>query len=109
MNKKWQKIKEKHAKSGKKTKEKHAKSGKKTKEKHAKSGKKTKEKYAKSGNKALNIYKIYDNIIIYGGCKMEGIEMTRLFEDKLEDWKQTGMNKPLMVIRCKTNWENIYN
>lgn len=35
--------------------------------------------------------------------------MVRLFEKKLFDWKESGMKKPLMVIRSKTNWENIYN
>lgn len=40
---------------------------------------------------------------------MEEIEMLRLFEKKLFDWKKSGMKKPLMVIRSKTNWENIYN
>ena len=36
-------------------------------------------------------------------------EMVRLFEKKLFDWKESGMKKPLMVIRSKTNWKNIYN
>lgn len=35
--------------------------------------------------------------------------MVRLFEKKLFDWKESGMKKPLMVIRGKTNWKNIYN
>lgn len=35
--------------------------------------------------------------------------MKRLFEKKLLDWKETGMKKPLMVIRSKTNWKNIYD
>jgi len=35
--------------------------------------------------------------------------MVRLFEKKLLDWKKSGMKKPLMVIRSKTNWKNIYN
>ena len=35
--------------------------------------------------------------------------MIRLFEKKLNNWKRSGMNKPLMVIRCKTNRKNIYN
>ncbi len=30
--------------------------------------------------------------------------MHRLFEKKLLDWKQSGMKKPLMVIRSKANW-----
>lgn len=40
---------------------------------------------------------------------MEEIMMKRLFEKKLLDWKKSGMKKPLMVIRSKTNWKNIYN
>ena len=40
---------------------------------------------------------------------MEEIMMKRLFEKKLLDWKESGMKKPLMVIRSKTNWKNIYN
>lgn len=35
--------------------------------------------------------------------------MIRLFERKLLDWKESGMQKPLMVIRRKTNWENLYH
>lgn len=35
--------------------------------------------------------------------------MKRFFEDKLLNWKKTGMNKPLMVIWSSTNWKNIYN
>lgn len=35
--------------------------------------------------------------------------MNRLFEKKLLNWKESGMKKPLMVIRCKTNWKNIHN
>jgi hypothetical protein len=46
----------------------------------------------------------YDNII-----QMGGIGMVRLFEKKLLDWKESGMKKPLMVIRCKTNRKDIYN
>lgn len=40
---------------------------------------------------------------------MGEIEMVRLFEKKLSDWKESGMKKPLMVIRGKTDWKNIYN
>ena len=40
---------------------------------------------------------------------VEEIEMERLFEKKLFDWKESGMKKPLMVIRSKTNWKNIHN
>lgn len=40
---------------------------------------------------------------------MEEIMMKRLFEKKLLDWKESGMKKPLMVIRSTTNWKNIYN
>ena len=47
---------------------------------------------------------LYDNNIINGGDKM-----VRLFEKKLLAWKESGMKKPLMVIRSKTNWEDIYN
>ena len=36
-------------------------------------------------------------------------KMKRLFENKLFRWKETGMKKPLMVIRSKTNRKNIYN
>ena len=35
--------------------------------------------------------------------------MIRLFEKKLLDWKKSGMKKPLMVIRSKANWKNIYD
>lgn len=40
---------------------------------------------------------------------MEDKEMERLFEKKLLDWKESGMKKPLMVIRSKADWKNIYN
>ena len=40
---------------------------------------------------------------------MEEIKMVRLFEKKLLDWKESGMKKPLMVIRSKADWKNIYN
>ena len=35
--------------------------------------------------------------------------MERLFEKKLFDWKESGMKKPLMVIRSKANRKNIHN
>lgn len=35
--------------------------------------------------------------------------MVRLFENKLFEWKDTGMKKPLMVIRSKTNRKNAYD
>lgn len=35
--------------------------------------------------------------------------MDRLFEKKLMNWKNSGMKKPLMVIRSKTDRKNIYN
>lgn len=35
--------------------------------------------------------------------------MIRVFEKKLLNWKESGMQKPLMVIRSKANWENLYN
>ena len=54
--------------------------------------------------KILTIYLFYDNNIINGGDKM-----VRLFEKKLLNWKESGMKKPLMVIRSKTDWKNIYN
>lgn len=54
--------------------------------------------------KTLTIYLFYDNNIINGGDKM-----VRLFEKKLLNWKESGMKKPLMVIRSKTDWKNIYN
>lgn len=50
--------------------------------------------------KILTIFLFYDNNRINRG----EIEMIRLFEKKLLDWKKSGMQKPLMVIRSKTNW-----
>lgn len=40
---------------------------------------------------------------------LKEIKMKRLFEKKLFNWKESGMKKPLMVIRSKTNWKNVYN
>ncbi len=50
--------------------------------------------------KILTIYEIYVNNIF----KWRIEKMHRLFEKKLLDWKQSGMKKPLMVIRSKANW-----
>lgn len=55
--------------------------------------------------KTLTIFLFYDNNRIKGGK----IGMIRLFEKKLLDWKESGMQKPLMVIRRKANWKNLYN
>ncbi len=35
--------------------------------------------------------------------------MDRLFERDLIEWKNTGMKKPLMVIRSSSDWKNLYN
>ncbi len=60
-------------------------------------------------NNIQKVAKILTIFWIYGNNTLKEIEMVRLFEKKLFDWKESGMKKPLMVIRSKTNWKNIYN